>query len=557
MVSIQDIRKQLKLQNADAFIITRNNMFLGQDVLPQENKILELCGFDGSAGNLIIFDDNAYLLVDGRYSIQAQQQTAANEITVITTQDSIGSWIQQNIKKSSKFLYDPWCHSVSEVDYWKRALSNHIFITDKNNTLQERTISTSADIFELEEQYAGISSDEKISYLTEFCQNNKFDAFLICESDSVSWLLNLRSNLLSTTPILRAFALVSASGEVSLFVNDFTSLDKELNNYQGKTIAISYNKTPKALQKLMKEKHIWFHNTTNPIAEWKSIKNPIEISGIKNAHLRDGIAVCRFLSWLENNYSSTDELTVVAKLHEFRKQGDNFHSESFDTIAAFASNGAIVHYHPTTETNKKLQSGSLLLLDSGAQYLDGTTDITRTIAIGTPTPEMIDSYTQVLKAHIAVLTTVFPQNTAGSAIDTISRASLWKYGKEYSHGTGHGVGHFLNVHEGPQSLSSKSSFPLKANMIVSVEPGFYKENHYGIRIENLALISETHDFEIPMLKFDSLTLVPYDISLINQKLLSTFELDFINSYHQQLLNIFKNKLDEETYKWLQKSCRKI
>ena len=191
MVSIQDIRKQLKLQNADAFIITRNNMFLGQDVLPQENKILELCGFDGSAGNLIIFDDNAYLLVDGRYSIQAQQQTAANEITVITTQDSIGSWIQQNIKKSSKFLYDPWCHSVSEVDYWKRALSNHIFITDKNNTLQERTISTSADIFELEEQYAGISSDEKISYLTEFCQNNKFDAFLICESDSVSWLLNL------------------------------------------------------------------------------------------------------------------------------------------------------------------------------------------------------------------------------------------------------------------------------------------------------------------------------------------------------------------------------
>ena len=558
MITIQQIQKQLISQKADAYIITRNNMFLGQDVLPQENKIQSLTGFSGSAGNFIIFRDKAFLLVDGRYDIQARSQTDSSIIEVIVTRDSIGSWIYNNITQSCKFLYNPWCHSISEVDYWKRALSNHEFIEDQSNLLGDIIINTEANIFELEEQFAGISSDEKVSYLTHFCQTNNLDAYLVCESDSVSWLMNLRSDLIAHTPILRAYALISSQGEVSLFINDFSSLDKELDSYKGKNIGLAYNRCPKKIQSLLKEKHIWLRNVNNPIVDWKSIKNPIEISGTKSAHTRDAVAVCSFLNWLESNWQSSDELTVVSKLNEFRKQEQHYYSESFATIAGFASNGAIIHYQPTKETNKPLSDGSLLLIDSGAQYFDGTTDITRTIAIGTPSLEMISSYTHVLKAHIAVSNALFPEGTAGSIIDTISRSILWQYGKDYAHGTGHGVGHFLNVHEGPQSLSSKSLHPLKKNMIVSIEPGFYKEGEYGIRIENLALIEETTtEFMSPMLKFTPLTLVPYDINLIDKSLLTATEIDYINNYHQCIMNSIYPLVEHDVKEWLKKACRPL
>ena len=558
MITIEQIQQHLIKQKADAYIITRNNMFLGQDILPEENKIFELTNFDGSAGNLIIFRDKVILFVDGRYDTQAREQTNSSQIEVICTKDSIGSWIYSNIKESCKFIYNSWCHSISEVDYWKRSLSHHEFIEDKFDTLGSRISSNTTDIFELDEQFSGISSEEKISYLTKFCLDNKLDAYLICECDSVSWLMNLRSNLLNNTPILRAFALVDTSGETSLFINNFSALNDELKKYNGKNIGIAYNRTPKAIQSIMKENHIWLHNINNPIVEWKAIKNQIEISGIKSAHIQDGIAVCQFLCWLEKNYLNSSELDIVTKLYDFRRQRQNFYSNSFDTIAGFGKNGAIIHYHPTKQTNLKLNQDSILVLDSGAQYLNGTTDITRTIAIGKPSSEMISSYTEVLKAHIAAASTIFPLNTSGSSIDTISRAALWQYGKDYAHGTGHGVGHFLNVHEGPQSLSSKGSFPLKKDMVVSIEPGFYKEGEYGIRIENLVLITETNTKFMPtMLKFEPLTMVPFDRNLINKNMLTKHEIDYINKYHQQVLSNLENLVDKMTLKWLKKACKQI
>lgn len=558
MITIPELQKQLIKHKLDAYIITRNNMFLGQDVLEEENMLKILTGFTGSAGSLIVFRDKACLLVDGRYDIQARQQTDSSAVEVFCTRDSIGSWIQNNIKNSCKFAYNPWCHSIAEVDYWKRALTAHEFIEDKDNLLGSRVSSKEAEIFELEEQFAGISSEEKISYLTKFCADNKLDAYLICECDSVSWLMNLRSDLIKDTPILRAFALVSASGEVSLFINDFASLEKELENYRGKTVGLAYNRTPKKVQFLMKEKRIWINNLNNPVIDWKAAKNPVEISGIKKAHLRDAVAVCRFLHWFDNNWQSLDELGVVAKLREFRAQGQYFYSDSFATIAGFAANGAIIHYQPTAETNRTLKSGSVLLLDSGAQYFDGTTDITRTIAVGQPSAEIIDSYTEVLKAHIAVAAAIFPLNTPGLVLDTLARAALWQFGKDYAHGTGHGVGHFLDVHEGPQSLSLKSLTPLKKDMVVSIEPGFYKENEYGIRLENLALISETSTpFMSPMLNSEPLTLVPFDRRLINKNLLNDKELNWLNSYHQRVFEQLSPQLPQEVAAWLKQATQKI
>lgn len=551
MTTIAEIQKQLISLNFDAYIVTRNNLFLGQDILDKENKIFELTGFNGSAGNLIIFRDKSVLLVDGRYELQARNQVDNDLITVVCTRESIGTWIQNNVENPTKFLYNSWCHSISEVDFWKRSLSNHDFVDDKSNLLGDRIIKADANIFELEEQFCGISSEEKLSYFTKFINDNKLDGYLICECDCVSWLMNLRSDLIPNTPIIRAFALISAQGEISLFTNNFSTLDKELDNYKGKNIGIAYNRTPKKIQFLMKDKHIWLNNINNPIVDWKSQKNTIEISGIKNAHIRDGLAVCKLLHYLENTSDNLDELSIVDKLLNFRKQNENFYSESFDTIAGFASNGAIIHYHPTQETNKTIDGNSLLLLDSGGQYFDGTTDITRTISFGTPNDEMKQNYTQVLKAHIAVSSAIFPQGTVGSALDILSRAKLWQLGQDYAHGTGHGVGHFLSVHEGPQSISQKNNIPLKKDMVVSIEPGFYLEGEYGIRLENLVIIEETTSlYSSQMLKFTPLTLVPFNLKLINKDMLNEQEITWLNNYHKTIFTTLSPLCDKELKDWL-------
>ena len=551
MITISELQKKLIKHKLDACIITRGNMFLGEDTLPEENLLCRLTGFSGSAGKLIIFRKRACLLVDGRYDIQARSQVDSKVVEVFCTRDSLGSWIRHNIENSCRFAYNPWCHSIAEVDFWKRALTDHEFIEMPSDFPAIQPSSREAEIFELKERFAGISADEKISYLTHFCAENKLDAYFVSECDNVSWLLNLRSNLLKNTPVLRAFALTSADGGISLFVNDFAKLETELDNWRDKTIGLSFNRCPKKIQTLLKERRIRCANIADPITDWKAVKNPIEIAGFKSAHQRDGVALCHFLHWLDANWQTADELGIVAKLHEFRTHGENYYSESFATIAGFASNGAVVHYQPTEQTNRKLESGSLLLLDSGAQYFDGTTDITRTLAIGKPTPEMIDSYTEVLKAHIAAASALLPPDTPGLVPDTLARAVLWHFGKDYAHGTGHGVGHFLNVHEGPQSLSLKSLAPLKAGMITSIEPGYYKENAYGIRIENLYLLEETSINNTPMLKFTPLTMVPFDRRLINKALLSPAEIDWVNAYHQKVLTALSGFLPAEENAWLQ------
>lgn len=555
-MTLSELQKKISEHGLDALIVTRNNMFLGQDILPEENNVMSLTGFTGSAGNLIVFQHKAILFVDGRYEIQAAHEVNSKDVEIICTHESLATWFQNNITDNLRIGYNSWCHTINEVDYWARSLKKLTFV-EANDILPSLPFPKECEIFEHDIEFAGISMDEKVSQMARFIGQGKCDAYFISACDSVSWLLNLRSSCLPDTPILRAFALINSLGEVSLFTSDFTKLGEELKTFAGKTIGVAFNQTPKAVYNLMKANNIWVENLANPIQNWKAVKNPVEISNLQKSHCRDAVAVCRLIHWLENNWQGKTELDIVQKLYDYRKQGKNFFSNSFETIAGFAANGAIVHYCPSPLTNRELEAGSLILLDSGAQYFDGTTDITRTVAIGKPDEKMIADNTMVLKAHVNLSSAVFPAGTAGQTLDILARGELWRQGKDYNHGTGHGVGFFLNVHEGPQSISSRNSqAPLQAGMITSIEPGYYLESHYGIRIENLVRIVEASfpESSATMLKFEPLTLVPLDKRLINKYLLTQKETEWVNNYHQTVYSRISPLLEPELQNWLKEAC---
>lgn len=557
-MTLSELQQKITQLGFDAYIVTRNNQFLKQDILEAENRLYQLTGFSGSAGNLLVFPEKAILFVDGRYELQAAQQVDTTKIEVVVTNGaSLATWMHKNLSGAWTVGYNPWCHPINEVEYWNRSLKNIRFVEDTQNLSGALTSGVDCNIFEHDIEFAGITMDEKISMFTKFMSENKLDAYLITACDAVSWLLNLRSDCLPDSPIVRAYALINSLGEVSLFTTDFAKLENELDHYKGKTIGTAFNQTPSAIFNLMKKRKIWLNNMTNPIMLWKAVKNPVELAGFKAAHLRDGIAMVRFLIWFEENYNGKSELDIVAKLREFRQTGTNFFSNSFETIAGFGPNGAIVHYQPQPNTNLSLQDGSLLLLDSGAQYYDGTTDITRTLAVGQPSANMVRDFTVVLKSHIALASAYFPKGTTGQSLDSLARAPLWKYGITYNHGTGHGVGFFLNVHEGPHSISSHGgTTALMENMVTSIEPGCYKENQYGIRIENLVYITPVEDSSLaePMLKFSPLTLVPLDKQLIDKYLLTAEERAWVDAYHQTVFQTLSPHLTAAECQWLEKAC---
>ncbi len=557
-MTLSDLRQYIQKRGYDAAIITRGNMFLGQDIRPEENELHRLTGFSGSAGTLLVLKDKAFLLVDGRYELQAACETDPAEINVVCTGESLGSWINAFFSEPCKIAYNPWCHSAAEINSWQKLMPEHFFIAEEKGFGGMRVAKHDADIFEHKIENCGISAEEKISYLSRFINEQKLDAYLVTACDSVSWLLNLRSNVLSDTPILRAFALIDKNSNVCRLDGSLCQIKDIAATCRGKLVGMSYAKTPQKIISLMKKNKVQTVNIADPVENWKAVKNPVELAGIRRAHLRDGAAMVKFLFWLQQNRQNLDELGVVKQLHAFRAEQEKFHSESFGTIAAAGANGAIVHYQPSPVSNRKLADGTLLLLDSGAQYEDGTTDVTRTIALGTPTDEHRTSYTQVLKAHIAAAAAYFPDAAPGCALDALSRAQLWKFGKEYRHGTGHGVGCFLSVHEGPFSLSAKNTRPLHAGMITSIEPGYYKEESYGIRIENLVcVVPADNDGPVPMLKFEPLTLVPLDKSLIDKYLLTAAEVTWINDYHRQVYRKLRDFLPADAADWLRLVCEPL
>ena len=556
-MTIDDIQQKLKQESLDAYIIGYENRFLGQDILPQEHKIKYLCGFSGSAGMLAVTADKVFLFVDGRYELQARQEVDTNKISVVNQTpclENVLCFLKQ--QKVQKIGFDGWSVAAGEIAE-NESLFPKLQLVDVG-TWVDLEAKSIVEVKERSSVYAGASRQDKLRLLIDIMQAGGADYYLVTAADSVSWLLNIYAKDLQCSPVVRAYALIDKNGEVKLIADNLQTDFQvctfgEFENWlKTQTAKILYTAAsiPSRLKKILKN--------GVPVQDicqlQKAEKNETELQGMINCHRRDGVALVKLLYWLQNNWRGKTELEVVQKLHELRQEQDLFFEESFETIAGAAENGAIVHYQPTEKTNRKLQENNLLLLDSGGQYFDGTTDVTRTVALGIPSAEMIHDFTLVLKGHIALERAIFPKETSGVQLDALARLPLWREGKDYKHGTGHGVGCFGNVHEGPNRISNKGSmYCIKANMVTSIEPGYYKENAYGIRIENLVYSKPSKKYE-NFLEFEILTLVPIDKKLIDVYLLDAGEQDWLNNYHRKVYESLAACVNDDEKKWLKESC---
>ena len=556
-MTLAEIQNELKFLKIDAYIVSYGNKFIGQDILPSEHKLKHLCGFSGSAGMLAITKKQAFLFVDGRYELQARQEVNLNKVTAINEDPcfvNVCSFLQE--AGAEVVGYDGMSVSLAE-EKAAEELFESLNLTDVGD-LTDLDCKTPIKVLERPLKYAGKSREEKIEAITALLKKYDADYYLLTAADSVSWLLNIYAEDLPCSPVVRAYALIDKKGKAILIGDNlqtdlpvwtFDRLSKWLDDNDN-VILYDESITPESLIRKIKNGH----NVCDVCQMLKAEKNETELKGMISCHERDGVALVKLLYWLKNNWQGQTELDVVKKLHEFRKKQNLFFSESFETIAGASENGAIVHYQPTQKSNRLLQENNLLLLDSGGQYLDGTTDVTRTVALGVPTPEMIHDFTLVLKGHIALEKAQFPADTGGIRLDVLARAPLWREGKDYKHGTGHGVGCFGNVHEGPNRISSGgSTYGFKPNMITSIEPGYYKENAYGIRIENLVYTKETA-LNSGFLKFEPLTLVPIDKKLIDVYLLDEGERDWLNDYHKKVYERLAACVNDDEKKWLKESC---
>jgi Xaa-Pro aminopeptidase len=527
----------------------------------------------------------AALWTDSRYFLQAENQLKDSGIVLmkegLPETLSWADWLAEELKNNEKVGINTQMFSYNTLVHLKNELEKKgIFLISVDligKIWKNRPTLPSQPFYVYDIRYAGETASNKLASLREQMKKNQADAFVISALDEIAWLFNIRGNDVDFNPVAIAYAMVELD-KVTLFVDPkkVTGESAALLREQGITIE-PYNDIYLQLKKLSAGKRIWIDgsklnaalyeaisshctviNSMSPVLKMKSVKNKIELEGTRQAMIRDGVALVKFFKWLEENLLSTQisEISAADKLLQFRQQQENFVSESFDTICGYAGHGAIVHYHAEPETNVVLKPENLLLVDSGGQYFDGTTDITRTIALGNPTLQQKIDYTLVLKGHIALAKAKFPTNTRGSQLDILAHKWLWENGLNYGHGTGHGVGHFLCVHEGPQNIRmDENPAVLLPGMIVSDEPGLYRTNAYGIRIENLVLVVEDEKTEFGnFLCFETLTLFPYDHSLIHLSMLTEEEINWINSYQEKVLEKLSPYLNEEEKSWLQKKC---
>ena len=526
----------------------------------------------------------AALFVDGRYTVQAKVQTPGDLFAFLPIPGSTyADWlIEVADGKGAVIGYDPWLHSIAEIARATEKLANHsIRLKATPRNLIDRVWGRGRPAPPLEPvivqpvSLAGEAAEEKIQRLQDELVADGQDAAVFTAPDSICWLLNIRGSDVAHNPVALCFAILPAKGKVELFIAP-EKLDEAARVHLKPSARLFKPDDFKARLQALKAagKTVRVHRETCPV--WigrqlggsktivdgsdlcllpKAIKNKVEIRGMRTAHKRDAVAMCQFLAWLDKEApkGNVDEIAAAQKLEGFRTLTNKLREISFDTISGSGPNGAIVHYRVTNETNRKLGKGELYLVDSGAQYADGTTDITRTIAVGKPTDEMRDRFTRVLKGHIALATASFPEGTRGVDLDPFARRALWDAGLDFDHGTGHGVGSFLSVHEGPQSISKRSMVELQPGMIISNEPGFYKEGGFGIRIENLVLVQplkKPAGGTRAMMSFETLTLAPIDRRLIDVALLTTAERAWLNAYHARVWDEIGPKLgDAERPGW--------
>lgn len=581
------LREKLAEQKLDGFLVPRADEHQGEYVAPRAQRLGWLTGFTGSAGAALILKDDAYIFIDGRYELQVRDQT---DPEIFTYENLVTNPPAKWLEKHGAGLiigFDPWLHTIAEAQALRNALTKHggQLVPVAHNLVDmiwaDQPDAPLAPVTIQPARYSGREATEKLRQIQATVAESGADATVVTDPSSIAWIFNIRGKDVSNTPLPLSFGIIPSEGEPELFIDE-RKLAIEPRTYLTQLAKISPpSSLEEALQTRAQNKQSILLDPAlaaeqlrlivdaaggtiiegkDPARLPRAIKNEAELAGSRAAHERDGVAMVNFLSWLDAQQPGTiDEISAAKKLEECRtKAGIDFQMPledlSFDTISGAGPNGAIIHYRVNTQTNRVLNDGELYLVDSGAQFRDGTTDITRTIAVGTILPETRRAFTLVLKGMIAISTARFPQGTRGQDIDVLARIALWKHGLDYGHGTGHGVGSYLSVHEGPQNISKRGVQELLPGMILSNEPGYYKPGSFGIRIENLIVVQEAETpqgGDLPVMSFETLTFCPIDRRLIDKSLLTEEELNWLNDYHLSVREKLSEHLDEAALKWLQ------
>jgi Xaa-Pro aminopeptidase len=587
---VRRLRELMARAKLDAVLVPHADEYQNEYLPPCNARLAWLTGFTGSAGLAVVGRKAAALFVDGRYILQAPKQVDTGLFEVLQTPAAKPSeWIGRQLKVGAVVGFDARLHTPAAIDELTKELAaKRISLKPLSRNLvdrvwgRERPAPPRGAVFPHPIEYAGKAAKDKLAEVQAILKKDGQDAAVLTAPDSIAWLFNIRGADVAHNPVALAFAVVPVSGKAELFV-DAAKIGPDARAHLAPLARISEPGTLdgrlgalKAAGKRVRVSQgaaVWFTRklkggkaevvrAADPCVLPKARKNATEIAGARRAHRRDGAALARFLAWLEHGAEggALDEIAAARQLETLRSETQALKEISFDTISGAGPNGAIVHYRVTTATNRRLQPGELYLVDSGAQYLDGTTDVTRTVAVGGPTREMQERFTLVLKGHIAVATARFPKGTRGVDLDPFARRALWEAGLDFDHGTGHGVGSYLSVHEGPQSISKLGMVALEPGMIVSNEPGYYKAGGYGIRIENLVLVREPETVpggERETMSFETLTLVPIDRRLIVPELLSPAELAWLNAYHARVRETVGPELAPADRAWLEQATAEL
>jgi len=577
------LRAQLKLRGLDGFIVPRADRFQNEYVPPCAERLAWLTGFTGSAGLAIVLADRAVIFVDGRYQVQVRDEVDGAIFSIEhLVECPPPAWIEANVSAGTRLGYSPWLHTIDGAERLAKACTavDAKLAPVEDNPIDaiwtDRPQPPLGPVVPHDLRYAGEDVPSKLARVRAEVAKLAGDALLVADPQAVSWLFNIRGSDIAHIPVVLAFATVPKDGRPVLFVDlrklgngmrqrleevadvrPNAAFERDLAAFgkEKRSLRLDPSTCPEAIARLIVENGGDIVRGPDPIAPMKAVKNAAEIAGARAAHQRDGAAVTRFLAWFDRQAprGQLTEIDAVEAIESFRRETGLLKDVSFPTIAGAGPNAAIVHYRVTRKSNRRIAPDELFLLDSGGQYEDGTTDITRTIAVGTPSSEMRQNFTRVLKGHIAIARLVFPDGTTGAQLDSFARQFLWRAGLDFDHGTGHGVGSYLSVHEGPARISKLGSVPLKRGMILSNEPGYYRADAYGIRLENLILVTEARavaEAEKPVNAFDTLSLAPIDMRLIEPGMLTPDEMLWLDAYHARVREQIAPLVDLSTRAWL-------
>jgi Xaa-Pro aminopeptidase len=584
------LRAELKRRHLDGFLVPHADRHQSEYLPPADERLAWLTGFTGSAGSAVVLADRAVLFTDGRYTLQAREQTDGNIFTIEhMAEKPLAQWLESNLPAHAKIGYDPWLHTAESLEKLGKscAAAGAMLMAAEPNPIdmiwKDRPAAPLGAVTLHDLHYAGEDAGSKLARIREEMHKLRADALVISDPTALAWAFNLRGADVAHVPVALGFAIIATEGRPALYLDG-----RKLTNHtrhaleQIAEVREPAVFTPDLAAQAAGKNRIRLDQATaadallrivvqgggvplrgpDPVAGMKAVKNAAEIAGAKQAQLRDGLALTRFLAWFDGEApgGKLSEIDAVEALESFRRESGLLKDVSFSTIAGSGPNGAVVHYRVTRKTNRMISPGDLFLIDSGGQYEDGTTDVTRTLIVGQPTAEMRDRFTRVLKGHIAIAYAVFPEGTTGAQLDTLARRDLWAAGLDFDHGTGHGVGSYLSVHEGPARISKLGTAPLRRGMILSNEPGYYKTGAFGIRIENLVLVETgpvLEGAEKKLLGFETLTLAPIDHRLIDLKLLTHDEILWVDRYHGTVRAALTPLVDPPTKAWLDRATASL